>query len=42
MQFKGLLAEKERLLEENRNKQEFGESEMERIKSLEFKMNQIY
>ena len=42
MQIKSLLAEKERLVEENRQRGEIADSDMDRAKSLEVKLNQVY
>lgn len=42
MQIKSLLAEKERLVEDNKQRVEMAEGDLERIKGLEVKLSQIY
>lgn len=42
MQIKSLLAEKERLNEDNRAKIEMAEADMDRNKGLEMKLSQVY
>jgi hypothetical protein len=39
MQIKGLLAEKERLCEENRQRVDMADNDMERVKVLEVKLS---
>jgi hypothetical protein len=39
MQIKGLLAEKERLSEENRQRVDMADNDMERLKVLEIKLS---
>ena len=42
MQIKSLLAEKERLFEENKQRVEMAESDLDRVKTLEVKLSQVY
>ena len=42
MQIKSLLVEKERLIEENKQRIELSENDVERVKSLEVKLSQVY
>jgi len=42
MQIKSLLVEKERLIEENKQRIEMAESDLDRVKELEVKLSQVY
>ena len=42
MQFKSLLADKERMAEEIKQRQDNNESEIDRIKQLEVKLSNLY
>ncbi len=42
MQIKSLMVEKERLIEENKQRVDLAEQDLNRLKELEMKLSQVY